>query len=385
MNIFKRRGTMFAVALGLLCSSAVAQIPPESLGQIQSLPARYPPHWIVAADASFFHMNNAKFIVLDADSDDPTARYKGAMNGSMIPLAYMAATRPEFYVVDTFLSRGTRGERTDVMTIYDKTTLAPVDEVILPSKRISGMPTRYYLQTVNNEELALIFNFTPAQSVSVVDLENREFLAEISTAGCSLIYPMTGRAFASLCADGTMLGVQIDGNGEAASTQRTARFFDPDDNPLTEKPAIIDGVAYFPTFLGDIVPVDLTGDMPEPGERWSLVEGTDGGWRPGGIVLAEPDSNGQLYVMMHPEGYDGSHKDPGVEVWVFDPETGERQRRIELALPALTMAVTHDDDPLLVTTNINLEIDVYSAVTGEHQRTIGDFGQETVFVYHSER
>lgn len=367
-----------------VCLPAFAEIQPEELGRIQTLPDRYPPHWIIAADSSFFHMNDGKFIVLDADSDDPAGRYKGMMNGSFIPLMYLAETKPEIYVLESFRSRGHRGEQTDVLTIYDKTTLAPIDEVVVPAKRVSAIPTKYYLQLVDDENLALIYNFTPAQSVSVVDLEKREFLGEVQIPGCALVYPHAGRTFSSLCADGSLLTVQLDDNGAQALAERSEQFFDSENDPLMEKPAIIDGVAYFPTFLGNVFPVDLSGSNPDIGESWSLVDGVEGGWRPGGIVLAQGDAQGRLYVMMHPEGYDGSHKDPGTEVWVFDPRTKKRVDRIELALPAITMGLTNDDDPLLVATNINLEVDVYSVKSGAHLRTIGNFGQETVFVFHSD-
>jgi len=269
-----------------------------------------------------------------------------------------------------------------VLTIYDKTSLAPVGEVVLPPKRASQMPLNYHLQLVDDENIALVYNFTPATSVSVIDLPNREFLSEIPTPGCSLVYPMAGRAFASLCTDGTMLSVQIGDDGSAVSTEKTAVFFDANNDPLMEKAAMIEGVAYFPTFLGRVVPVDLSGSEPEVGQEWSLVGGEDGGWRPGGLAVTATDAAGRMYVLMHPEGYEGSHKDPGVEVWVFDVDSRRRVDRIELEMPAISIGLTRDDEPLLVATNINLEVDVYDAGSGEHQRTLGGTGAQTPFLLH---
>lgn len=369
----------------LVGANASAQLEPEPFGTILTLPETYPESWVIMQDAAFFHMLDGRFFVMDVALDDSAARFKGMFNGSFIANFTQAETRPEMYVAETFYSRGSRGTRTDVLTIYDKTTLAPIDEVVIPNKRISGMPTDYYLRLIDDEKLALIYNFSPAPSVSVVDLEAREFLNEVPIPGCALIYPMAGRAFSSLCSDGSMLTVQLDENGAQASAERSDVFFEVETDPLTEKPAIIDGVAYFPSFLGGVQPVDFSGSQPEIGQRWSLVDGVDGGWRPGGIVLAGSDSGGSLYVLMHPEGYDGSHKDPGTEVWVFDPTEQTRLRRIELALPAITMGLTRGDDPFLLTTNVNLEVDVYSATSGEHLRTLSDFGQETVFMIHGAR
>ena len=366
-----------------LCSAiALAEIKPEQMGVIEVLPDTYPPHWIIAQDGAFFHMSDGKIIVLDADSDDPAARYKGMFNGSFIAQFYQAKTKPEMYVIETFHSRGNRGERTDVLTVYSKSTLAPIGEVVIPPKRSSNMPTEFNLQLVDDERIALIFNFTPAASVSVVDVDARQFLGEVPIPGCALVYPLGGRAFASLCSDGSMLSVELDEDGRQVASRRTKPFFDADNDPLMERAAMHDGIAYFPTFLGNVYPVNLSGRTPVVDEPWSLIGDEEGGWRPGGLQLAGSDSTGRLYVLMHPDGAEGTHKDPGVEVWVFDTETKRRTSRIELQLPAISIALTRDENPLLVATNINLEIDVYDAREGTHLRTLGNFGQETPFILH---
>jgi len=366
----------------LAASSAFGQIQPEPTGVIETLPDSYPPHWILLQDGAFFHMLNGKIIVVDADSDDPEQRVKGMVDASFIAQFYQAKSRPEMYIAESFFARGSRGERTDVISIVDKTSLTQPGEIVIPPKRISGMPTNYHLQAVDDESILLAYNFTPATSVSVVDIVNREFLTEIPIPGCSLVYPMAGRAFASLCTDGTMLGVRLDGEGNQASTSRTDVFFDANNDPVMEKPALIDGVAYFPTFLGRVIPVDLSGDSPEVGDEWSLIGEGDEGWRPGGLQVTGADAAGRLYVLMHPEGYEGSHKDPGIEIWVFDVESRSRIDRIALELPAITFGLTNDDAPLLITTNINLEVDVYDIGSGDYLRTLSGTGAQTPFLIH---
>jgi len=341
------------------------------------LPETWPAHWIIAHDAAFFHMSDGKFIVLDADSDDPNARFKGFFNGAFLANIVQASSRPEIYIAETFRSRGTRGQRTDVLTIFSKNKLEPVGEVVIPAKRSSNMPTAYNVQLVDDEKIALVYNFTPAQSISVVDVVAREFLAEIPTPGCALAFPMAGRAFASICSDASIMAVTLGEDGQQVSSSRTDPFFDVDNDPLMEKPAMHDGVAYFPSFLGNMYPVDLNGATPAVGDSWSMIGDEEGGWRPGGLQLSASDASGNLYFLMHPEGADGTHKDPGVEVWVFDGEAERRVNRIALELPAISINVTRDDEPLLVATNINMEIDVYDASSGEHLRTLGNFGQET--------
>ena len=326
-------------------------------------------------------MSDGKLIVLDAESDSPTTRFKGMLNSSFIGQFHQGSSRPLIYVVDTFHSRGNRGERTDVLTVYDKSHLSPVYEVVVPAKRASGMPTNFHLQTVDDEKLALIYNFTPAQSVSVVDLEKREFVGEVSVPGCALVYPMAGRAFASLCGDGSMYSVQLDAEGKQASTSRTEKFFDPDNDPVMEKAAYHDGIVYFPSFDGEIVPVDMRGETPKVLTPWSLVDDIEGGWRPGGVSVISADSKGNLFVMMHPDGHEGTHKDPGVEIWVADIAKQKVSRRIAMTTPVMTIALTRDDKLLLATT-VEMNVDVYDAGSGELQRTLTDFGQETPLMLH---
>ena len=176
------------------------------------------------------------------------------------------------------------------------------------------------------------------------------------------------------------MAVTLGEDGQQVSSGRTEPFFDVDADPLMEKPAMHNGIAYFPSFLGNMYPVDLNGTTPVVGDSWSMIGDEEGGWRPGGLQMSATDAGGHLYFLMHPEGGEGTHKDPGVEVWVFDGEAESRVRRIELSLPAISIAVTRDDSPLLFATNINMEIDVYDATSGNHLRTLGDFGQETPLI-----
>jgi len=365
------------IALG-----ANAQIQPEPGGVIKTLPDAWPAHWVIIQDGAFFHMNNGKYIVVDADSDDVARRIKGTFDGSFISQFYQAKTRPEMYVSETFYSRGTRGIRTDVVTIYDKQNLAPTGEIVIPAKRASQMPMNFHMQLVDDEKIGLVYNFTPATSVTVLDMVDKSFLTEIPTPGCSLVYPMAGRAFASICTDGSMLSVQLDEEGNQESTDRTDVFFDANGDALIEKAAIVDGIAYFPTFLGRMFPIDLNGDSISVGEPWSLLGAGDDGWRPGGLSVTGTNSDGNVFVLMHPDGYEGSHKDPGTEVWIFDTEAERRVNRIALNLPAISIGLTRDDQPLMLATNVNLEVDVYDATSGDYLRTLSGIGAETPFMLH---
>ncbi|MEZ5500250.1 MAG: amine dehydrogenase large subunit [Steroidobacteraceae bacterium] len=369
----------------LACLAAVparSELPTDTLGQVETLPATYPPHWVLAQDSAFFHLIDGRVVVLDLDADSAQARYKGMFNTSLIAPFAQAVSRPEMYSADTFYSRGQRGDRTDVLTIIDKRTLAPIGEVALPTgKRASTIPQRQSLVLVNGERWALIFNLNPATSASVVDVVERKYLNDIPIPGCGLILPTGERGFSSLCADGTLYTVQLDEQAQIASTSRTARFFDVDKDALFEKPAWVGGTAYLPSFNGNLVPVDLRADKPRIGKAFSLLDKDTAGWRPGGMQLIGEDANGRIYILMHPEGREGSHKDPGAEVWVFDPLKKKRVQRIALEKPAISISLTRDGDaPMLVATTIDMTLAVYSATDGRFVREISGFGAETPFL-----
>ncbi|MEM7707998.1 MAG: amine dehydrogenase large subunit [Pseudomonadota bacterium] len=381
------KNTLLAGAILTFATAAQAELQPEQLGKVLTLPEKYPPHWIIVHDATFFHMLDGRQYVIDADAETLPEQVKGMFNSSFIATVNQSSVRPEMYVAETYYTRGSRGTRTDVLTIYDKRTLEPVDEVILPNNnRYSGMPNQYAHTLIDNERLVLIFNLNPATSLSVVDLEERKYLGEIPIPGCSLAFPTGERGFTSICAGGDMYSVQLNADGTMASSARTESFNDIDNNPLFEKPAMVGSTAYFPTFLGDMVEVDLSGPAAMVGERWSLRQGDDDGWRPGGMTYALSDAEGQLYVLAHPAGYDGSHKDPGIEVWLYDPATRKRTARHPLKTPGLSIALTRDAEaPLMIVTNIEMGLDVYDAKSGKYLRTVTGFGQETPFVVHGAR
>src|SRR4029434_5298602 len=107
---------------------------------------------------------------------------------------------PDFsaiYVPEMYYSRGSRGDRTDIVAIYDTTELKAVGEVIIPAKRATGVPHRAYQGISDDGQFLYVANMTPATSVSVVDVKARKFIAEIETSGCNLVYPVGNRAFAS--------------------------------------------------------------------------------------------------------------------------------------------------------------------------------------------
>lgn len=354
-------------------------LPIEETGRVATLPASYPEDWVMVDEASFFNMFGGKVIVLDIAETKPANRIKGLMDKSLLGNFTQAKTRPEFYIIESFHERGSRGKKTDVLVIYDKTTLSPIKEIVWPTDRLQALPERYSMAVSGDERFLFVANFNPAASFTVVDLNKHEIVETIGTPGCVLTYPTGNRAVSSLCSNGGMLTTVIDDNGRLKSRHRIEPFFDTDTTPIFERPAIIDGVAYFPSFTGDIHAIDMGDDIARYIESWSLVSDAErqANWRPSGLVLNDKDDQGLFYIIMQPDGYDGSQTHGGNQIWVFDMAKKQRTKIIEAPNGALSIALTRGDRPKLVITNGELNLDVIDATSGEFIQTVGDFGNST--------
>ena len=256
-----------------------------------------------------------------------------------------------------------------------------------------------------------VFNWTTGTGLSIVDVERRVFTEEISTPGCSLVYAAGSRRFLTLCGDGAALTITVDDDGHEASRARTAPFFDPRADPVTEKAVRYGNQWLFVSFDGMLHPVDVSGEAIRFGEPWSLVtkEDSAASWRIGGLQhLAVHQRSGRLYALMHKGGPD-THKDPGSEVWIYDIKMRRRIQRIKLVSPGLTVygfpiefgrnwiwpfngtsdwllntfapaavsaiQVTQDDAPLLFTVSqFSGAVGVYDAMDGAFVRRVMPVG-----------
>lgn len=369
-----RLAFLAAAAAGLFPSVALAQLKPDGM-VTNVLPAGGSPHWVWVNDIVFHHMADGKAFLLDGDSGTMLGMLSTGFGytGLSLPPDGSLVVSPE-----TYFSRGTRGTRTDVVTLYDPRKLSPVTEVPIPAKRAGVLPMRAATGITDDGRFLIIYNFTPAQSVSVVDLKSRTFAGEIEIPGCAMVYPTGPRSFFSLCADGTAYAVTLDESGKPAARGRTGKLFDPDQDPVTEK-AVRDGAVWlFASFAGDVVPVEATSRGIKALPRWPLATAAERQqrWKPGGMQhLAIHVKQRRLYSLMHQGGAD-THKDPGTEIWVYDLAAGGRRvQRIPLAKPLTSIAVSSDPKPLLFGINIGIpELRVFDARTGGLLRTIAEVG-----------
>lgn len=142
---------------------------------------------------------------------------------------------------------------------------------------------------------------------------------------------------------------------------------------LVERATVVDETYYFVTTLGEVVPVDLSGEEPKVLPRWSLVteEERAEGWAPGGwqLLTAAPGLN-RLYVLMHPDHEAYNWEDPSQIIWEFDLKTGERLGTLQSPNLIWSLNATSDDKPLLLGANIEGGLEIFDLSTGEHNGTM---------------
>lgn len=356
----------------------------EPVGIVESLPESFPDSWIYVDEASFMSMFGGKMIIMDALETKHSERIKGMVDKNLIGNFLAPKTRNEFYVVESFHERGSRGEKTDWLVIYDKQALSPIKEIKLPKTRLTALPRRHAMAISADEKLLYIANFSPAASFTVFDLESRKIVGSIETPGCVLTFATGKRSITSICSNGSLMTTVLTEKGNKLRQEFIAPFFDTDETPIFERPAIIDGIAYFPGFKGEVHQVDLNGEVAKYLGKWSLVTEQEASqnWRPGGLALTDSDEQGLFYVIMNPEGFDGSQTHGGSQVWVFDVKTKKRLKVIDAPNWAVSISVTRGDSPMLVVTNGEMGLDIIDPRTGELIQTLQDFGNITPLVVY---
>jgi methylamine dehydrogenase heavy chain len=351
--------------------AALAQMPPNEQVTVLQLPP-VSPHWVATMTPLAGSIMVTPIVLIDGD----TQKVIGNISGG---LAAMFAASPDhkyFYTADTYYSRGTQGDRTDVLTIYDATHLTRIGEIPLSNKRQLAMADPSSMAVTPDGRFALLLNLTPATSVTAVDLQNKKVAGEIQTPGCSEVLILGNREFASVCADGSMLTTTFDDSAKTTSQKRTAKpFFDVEKDPVFQLPAIIDKTGYFVSYHGMVYPMDLGSGPARPGSAWSMLSDQEkrDGWRPGGWQPVAGYAPGHLiFVLMH-RGSEWTQKMAGPEVWAYDVNDHKRVFRIPLPLASNAIRVSQDANPLLfalVTSESKLQ--VLSALKGRYMGTVNE-------------
>jgi methylamine dehydrogenase heavy chain len=305
-----------AAAVAWACPAA-AELPVEHI-TIAKMP---PDHGrrLYVADYALAHGVDAKIHVMDGNS----LRILGQLSNGSFGVFTVAADGKTLYNATSFYSRGDHGTRTEVLEFYDPNSLLPTGEVILPLSRAQSNGVNALMAESAGGKYLFVQDATPATSVTIVDLTARKLLTSLPTAGCYGIYPSVLEAgrFSALCGDGSVLTVAFDASGHETGRKRSAVLFDPVADPLFLN-GIPDGKStLFLSFLGNLHAIDLSGPVATQAAPWSITASVprSSGWRPGGVQpFAYAPTTDSLYVAMHPDGHEGSHKDAAKEIWKVD-------------------------------------------------------------------
>ena len=295
-----------------------------------------------------------------------------------------------YYVAETMWSRGNRGPREDLLSVYDD-QIHLVAEIPLPGRLVS-VPRSSAFDVSADGHWAYVYNMQPAQSVVVVDLSARKVATQVETPGCGMVYPWSTGAgengFASLCADGSLATASREAKGRYTVTH-TERFFDPEQDPVFEE-SLVDrqtGHAWFISYSGLVYPATL-GAHAQIDSPWSIqqaaglsratISAGQETWRPGGARLAAlHKASGRLFVLMH-EGLHWTQKEPGAEIWVLDANTHKLKKRLTVPQAATVIAVSQDASPLLYAVSRQGWLWVLNPDTGEVLHSLKDLGMLNV-------
>jgi methylamine dehydrogenase heavy chain len=363
--------------LALLVNGAACAAQPLAAEQlsIEPLPPKNP-HWVFVVDEAFFNEIDARVRLFDGDS----YRHLGQIDAGFTPGVSQSPDGSTTAVATTYFARGGHGARTDVVEFTDNSTLAIAGEIVLPPKRVQILPTYFTLGYSADGRFLYVSYVTPAASFGVLDPANKAVLAEIDTAGCVLVIPSGPNRVASLCDNGRLLTVTLDPQGHEAARALSDALFDPDADPVFIQGVPASNGYTFLSFLGQVHEVDFSGAQPSIQKPWSLVSASERGhWRPGGQQVAAIHRQlGRLYVSMH-RGGEGSHKDGGTEIWVFDLKTHQRLARWPMAPlrlgAVIALQVSQDEAPLLFAASDRGAVEVFDALTGQLRHVDKNLGQ----------
>ncbi|MBS0473783.1 MAG: amine dehydrogenase, partial [Proteobacteria bacterium] len=151
------------LAAGSAQAAGPAPIAAEPMPAVRGLPATLPQDWIMVHDVNGGSITDGRVVFVDIGARPEVRAQVGA---SYLANFQLVPARHELYIAETFYSRVNRGERSDVISIYDTTTLQNIGEIALPGgKRAVVIPDPGGFQLINDGKWGLVFNFTPGASV----------------------------------------------------------------------------------------------------------------------------------------------------------------------------------------------------------------------------
>lgn len=269
--------------------------------------------------------------VMDMGISGPSAVYvlnasdlslEGSIGAGTFSQMLMGPDASTLYTSSVYMKRYTRGPIEAVLEEWDPVTLVGKREIVVSEKLAQTLSQRGALNVTADGAYAIAQNATPATSINIVDLAAGADLVEVPTPGCWSAYPSAeGHAFTTLCGDGTAVKYSFTAEGAVSEPGKSEKIFDSDKTPLFASAVRAGAHLAYVSYGGSLLLVDDSGEVPTLARTIDFAEE---GWAPSGYNLMDYHApSNTLFIMMHSNPTDGSHKLPAEEIWAVDLESGE--------------------------------------------------------------
>ncbi|WP_353220082.1 amine dehydrogenase large subunit [Salinisphaera sp. S4-8] len=288
--------------------------------------------------------------------------YQGLLSMGLTSQLIVSPDHSRVYTLSDYMERYTYGPIHSVVQAFDIDTLKPVAEVEVPNKAVKAIGMEHLIEISADGKYVYVQNATPGTSVTVVSVDDMSVLKEIPTPGCYGIYPSAeGHRFTTLCGPGTLNSYDVDEQDPGATP--SDKFFNVEADALyLHSVRTQDGHLVFTSFNGNLYVVDDSGDKAKLVKKLAVTEGVDGDWAPGGYgVTAYNAANDMLFMIVHSDAYEGSHKDMSEQIWAYslaDEKLLSRSKAPHL----VAIATSQGERPTLYGSNEEeSSVDVYTA------------------------
>lgn len=385
--VIKRTSPLRAMALALLLTGTAAlAAPADTVASVE--PEEADTATMEPPSAGWFYVDGGWDANGTSIFDGQTGKMKGMVETSHLSDMAIDPAGKYYYVAESIWSKGGRGTRQDMVSVYDSTDLKLQAEIAIPERILIGGRKQTFVLS-DDGKMAFVYNLSPASSVNVVDLVKRKFVRNIELPGCASLIPNPGVGFSALCSDGSLATVSLA--GAKPQITRTAPFFAATENPIFDN-FVYDKKkreATFLTYTGDIYTAQMSASpvVSKPfsiqaaaGIRPGETKPLDLNWYPGGgQMTALHKSSGHLYVLMHMGEY-WSHKAEGTEIWVVDVAAQKVIKRVPLKDPMVNVAVSQEEKPMLFLNNRKGDGIILDGETWEEKHKIENAGGGVVTV-----
>ncbi|MBS64317.1 amine dehydrogenase large subunit [Salinisphaera sp.] len=287
--------------------------------------------------------------------------YQGLLSMGLTSQFIVSHDHSKVYTLSDYMERYTYGPIHSVVQAFDLNSLKPVAEVEVPNKAAKAIGMEHLIELSADDKYLYVQNATPGTSVTVVALDDMRVVKEVPTPGCYGIYPsVEGHRFSTLCGPGTLNSYDVDEDDPGATPSEV--IFDVEADALyLHSVRTQAGQLVFTSFNGNLYVVDDSAAKARLVKKLAVAEGVDGDWAPGGYgITAYNEANDMLFMIVHSNAYEGSHKDMSEQIWAYslaDEKLVARSKAPHL----VSLATSQGERPTLYGANEEeSSVDVYT-------------------------